>query len=59
MILYLFWISWRIKSAGAHQERIWLGLPVLHFRVISENHVFEEAEEVFVAACLHLKSQAC
>lgn len=53
---YLFWLNRGFEPAGAHQERVRLRLPVLHFRVISENDMTEQAEEVFMAARLHPES---
>lgn len=55
---HLFWVSWGVEPAGAHQERVGLRLPVLHFRVISKNDMTEQAEEVCMAACLHPESHA-
>lgn len=52
---YLFWISWGVEPAGAHQEGVGLRLPVLHVWVISTNDMTKQAEEVFMAACLHLE----
>lgn len=55
---YLFWVRRGVKPAGTHQERVRLRLSILHFWVISENDMVEQAEEAFMAACLHLEGHA-
>lgn len=52
---YFLWRSWRTESAGADQEGIRKGFAILNLRMVTQNNVVEQAEEVFVLARLQLE----
>ena len=55
---YLVWRSRWVESAGTHQEGVRLRFALLHVRVIAQNDVVKQSEEVFVLARLQLEGHA-
>ncbi len=52
---YLLRRSWRVESAGTDQEGVRLRFAILHLRIITQNNVVKQTEEVFVLARLQLE----